>query len=119
MNYYDICCQHKGKVVQIKEKSGNLHVGKIAYVDPTYVWLERTNNGNGFGYGYDGYGYYGHYGYDGYKGYGDQYNYGSYQSYGNPVYGSGYGTGFAGNPNFFPVALAGIGGFALGTAFFW
>lgn len=110
MNYYDICCRHKGKVVQIKEKNGRLHVGKIVDVDPTYVWLERTNERNGFGYGYyGGQGQYGYYGYNSYN------QYGGYGGRGPYPYHGGYG----GNPYFFPVALAGIGGFALGAAFFW
>lgn len=104
MNYYDLCCKHKGKVVQIREKNGHVHVGRIVNVDPTYVWLERLNTGSGFGYGY--------YGYDSYSGY---YGYSSYPPY------SGYSSygGNPRNPYFFPVALAGIGGFALGAAFFW
>ena len=119
MNYYDLCCQHKGKIVQIKEKCGNVHIGRIAHVDQENVWLERTNTGSGFGYGHGGHGYYGQYGYSGYHGQGSYYKHGGYPGYGRPSYGTGYGTGVTGNPYFFPVALAGIGGFALGSAFFW
>ncbi|SDZ02937.1 hypothetical protein SAMN05421736_105142 [Evansella caseinilytica] len=77
--YYDLCCKHKGKVVRICDIYGKEYVGKIAYVDRTYVWLEPTSYAPGYSYGW----------------------------------GWGYG-GF-----FFPVALAAIGGFALGAAFFW
>lgn len=118
MNYYDVCNQHKGKIVQITEKCGKIHVGKIIQVDPDYVWLERTNSFQGFGYGYSGHGQYGY-------GYG-QYNYGGYDSYYQyGSYPSGYGGGWYGYPGYvdrtnnFRVALAGIGGFALGSAFFW
>ncbi|ADU31264.1 hypothetical protein [Evansella cellulosilytica] len=111
MSYYDLCCQHRGQVVQIKEKSGNVHVGKIVDVDQQYVWMERMNRHQGFGYGYYGHGPQGQYG---------PYSYATGPSqYGAPGPGQGYGGGFGRNPYFFPVALAGIGGFALGTAFFW
>lgn len=110
MNYYHLCCQHKGKVVSIYEKSGRVHVGKIEHVDQEYVWLSPTSQGpRGFGYGYHGYGY-------------DAYSYGG--GYPAPHYGgypqAGYGgsTGH-GNPSFAPVALAAVGGLALGAAFFW
>ncbi|MDG5786827.1 hypothetical protein QA612_04930 [Evansella sp. AB-P1] len=108
MSYYDLCCQHQGQVVQITEKCGKIHVGKIAKVDSSYVWIEPTHRGHGFGYGYPGYwgpGY-------GAGGYGAPAGYGA----GGPGYGGG---GFTNNPYFVPVALAGIGGFALGSAFFW
>ena len=141
MNYYELCCQHKGQVVQITEKSGKTHVGTIENVDRTHVWMEPIKNSHrGFGYGYPGHGYgpgpgpghgsaygqhgyshhsYGHsgYGYSGYGGpYGGRPGYGA--GYAGPPYGRrpGYGVG---NPNWVPVALAGIGGFALGAAFFW
>ena len=128
MNYYDLCCQHRGEVVQITEKCGNLHVGKIVQVDPNYVWLERTSpdQGFGYGYGYDGQGQYGYgpsqgqgqgYGQYSYGGYGNYYQYGGYPSgYGGPPYGN---PGYVARTNNFRVALAGIGGFALGSAFFW
>ncbi|SDZ03377.1 hypothetical protein SAMN05421736_105158 [Evansella caseinilytica] len=101
MNYYNLCCQHKGQLVRITETCGKIHVGKIAHVDPKYVWLERGDRGGGsFGYGYP------------YGGYVPPAGYAAPGPYGAaPVYGR--------NPYFFPVALAGIGGFALGTAFFW
>ena len=90
--YYRLCCEHKGKVVRVYETSGREHVGKIMRVDEQYVWLERVGPGvSGYGYGY--------YGYDPYAG-----------------YGAGYG---AGGGFWFPVALAALGGFALGAAFFW
>lgn len=123
MNYYDLCCQHKGKVVQIKEKCGNVHLGRIVQVDPTYVWLERTTPAQGFGYGYGGQGQYsyGHqsqgYGQYSYGGHDSYYQYGGYPSgYGGPWYGN---PGYVARTNNFRVALAGIGGFALGSAFFW
>lgn len=96
MNYYHLCCQHKGKVVRIYEKSGKLHYGRIVEVDEQYVWLDpQTSGPRGFAYGYGGYGY-------------SSYGYGGYGHY-------GYGR----NPYFVPVALAAVGGFALGAAFFW
>ena len=96
MSYYELCCQHKGKVVQIYEKSGKLHYGRIVEVDREYVWIDPSVGGpRGFTYGYPGYGYgdYGHYGY--------------------------HRHGFRRHPFFVPVALAAVGGFALGAAFFW
>ncbi|OIJ12533.1 hypothetical protein BKP37_13990 [Anaerobacillus alkalilacustris] len=87
MSYYQLCCQHKGKVVHIYEKTGKVHCGRIVEVDREYVWLDPMVRGpRGFGYGYGG-------GYGGYR----------------------YGR----NPYFVPVALAAVGGFALGAAFFW
>ncbi|MBU9721883.1 MULTISPECIES: hypothetical protein [Bacillaceae] len=118
MNYYDLCCQHRGQFVQITEKCGRKHVGRIADVDQKNVWLEQPQmNSRGFGYGYHGY----HQGYHGYApapSYGAPgYAYGAPAGHGSPAYGPRPGWG--GNPNFVPVALAGIGGFALGSAFFW
>lgn len=93
MSYYEMCCQHRGKVVSIYEKSGKMHYGRIVEVDREYVWIEPTGaRPRGFGYGY--------YGYGGYPGYGY------------------HGHGFH-RPFWVPVALAAIGGFALGAAFFW
>ena len=151
MNYYELCCQHKGQVVQITEKSGKTHVGTIENVDRTHVWMAPVKNSHrGFGYGYPGPGYgpgpsygpgpgygpgqapapapaygqhgyshysYGHHGY-GYSGYGGPY--GGRPGYAGAPYGRrpGFGPG-VGNPNWVPVALAGVGGFALGSAFFW
>lgn len=102
MNYYELCCQHRGRVVSIYEKTGRVHVGKIVDVDERYVWLSPTSaRSRGFGYGYQGYGY-------------NAYSYGA----GYPGYG-GYGPSYGRNPYFAPVALAAVGGFALGAAFFW
>lgn len=119
MSYYDLCCQHKGQVVRITEKCGNVHVGKIAHVDQKNVWLDRGQSRHGFGYGYYGHpGAYGAYPAHGAAGYG----HGHYAGYGpghGAGYGHGYGGGFGRNPYIVPVALAGIGGFALGSAFFW
>ncbi|OIJ18652.1 hypothetical protein BKP45_16100 [Anaerobacillus alkalidiazotrophicus] len=58
--YYDLCCQHKGKVVTIYERTGKVHVGKIVDVDQQYVYIQPETRGvRGFGYGYYGYpGYY-------------------------------------------------------------
>ncbi|UTR11211.1 hypothetical protein MM300_02440 [Evansella sp. LMS18] len=120
MDYYQLCCQHKGKLAQITEKSGRVHVGKIADVDQKYVYIEPAARRRGFGYGYPPHGYghhsYGHYSYGkhgyGHHGYGGPYGH-------RPGFGGGYGPGFAGNPHWVPVALAGVGGFALGSAFFW
>lgn len=87
--YYDLCCQHKGKVVRIHERNGRAHVGRIVEVDEKYVWIERQSREvSGFGYGFWGPGW----------GWG----------YRRPYY--GYAV---------PVALAAIGGFALGAAFLW
>ncbi|MBU9713020.1 hypothetical protein [Evansella tamaricis] len=115
MSYYDLCCQHQGQFVQITEKCGKTHTGRIMDVDQENVWLERPAMARGgFGYGYPG--YYGHGAAPGYGHYGAP-GYGAPAGYGAPGYGPRPGWG--GNPNFFPVALAGIGGFALGSAFFW
>lgn len=99
MSNYHLCCQHRGKVVQIYEKSGKVHYGKIVEVDTEYVYLDtRVGGPRGFGYGYYG-------GFGGYGGYG-------YGGYGYP------GFGYR-NPYWIPVSLAAIGGLALGAAFFW
>ncbi|RKL67782.1 hypothetical protein CR203_10590 [Salipaludibacillus neizhouensis] len=91
-HYYDICCRYKGKHVRIVDLKGLEHHGKIVDVDNKYVYLEKEGRGySGFGYGYGG--YYPGYGYPGYTPY-------PYR----PVV---------------PIALAAIGGFALGAAFFW
>lgn len=92
-HYYDMCCRYKGKHVRIVELTGREHHGRIVDVDAQYVYLESGERGHsGFGYGYGG-GYY-----PGYGGYG----YPPYRP--RPVV---------------PIALAAIGGFALGAAFFW
>lgn len=95
MSNYHLCCQHHGKVVHIYEKSGKVYHGRIVKVDQEYVWIDPMVNGPR-GYGYGAYG-------------------GGYPSYGYGGYGYGYGR----NPYWVPVALAAIGGFALGAAFFW
>lgn len=87
--YYDICCRHKGKHVRIVDLSGKEYHGKIVNVDTQYVYLETENRG------FSGFGY----------GYGGGYYYPGYPPYPyRPVV---------------PIALAAIGGFALGAAFFW
>jgi hypothetical protein len=85
--YYDLCCKHHGRVVTIRERNGNKHVGRIAEINRTHVYLELVSpqsrrNLGGFGYGF-------------------------YHPYG------------FGRRRFVPIALAAIGGFALGAAFFW
>ena len=109
MSNYHLCCQHKGKVVHIYEKTGKVHYGKIVEVDQEFVWIDTrvssSESPRGFGYGYPGYG--------GFSGFGGGYG-GGYGGYG------GYGAyGYGRRPWLFPVALAAIGGFALGAAFFW
>lgn len=89
-HYYHVCCEHRGKVVTIYERTGKRHVGRIVEVDKQFVYLEPTSAGvTGYSWGYPGYGW-------GYR-----------------PYGYGY------RPYWVPVALAAIGGFALGAAFFW
>lgn len=100
MSYYHLCCQHKGKVVHIYEKSGKVHYGKIVEVDREYVWIDRSVAGSPRGFGYGGYGYGG-------------YGHGAYGAYGHGAY------GHRRNPFLAPVALAAVGGLALGAAFFW
>lgn len=102
MSNYQLCCQYRGKVVHIYEKSGRVHHGKIVEVDQEFVWIDPVKKPGGFAYGYPGYGY----------GYGAGYGAG-FGGYGYPAY--GYGR----NPFFVPVALAAVGGLALGAAFFW
>lgn len=104
MSNYHLCCQHQGKIVHIYEKSGKAHHGRIVKVDQEYVWIDPVGTSpRGFGYGYGGY---------------PAYGYGAYGG-GYPGYGYG-GYGHVGrNPYIVPVALAAIGGFALGAAFFW
>ncbi|WP_017728627.1 hypothetical protein [Halalkalibacterium ligniniphilum] len=82
-DYYKMCCQYKGELVTIVEKSGRRHVGRIMNVDHQYVYLDPVHPGRGYG--------------------GFSYGYGFYPYY---------------RP-FFPIALAAIGGFALGASLFW
>jgi len=133
MEYYNLCCQHRGQLVRITEKCGRVHVGKIANVDPKYVWIQPDRGAGGYGYGYQygapGYGApHGGHGaapvYAATHGYGPAPVYAATHGYGPaPVYaathGHHHGGGVGRNPAFFPIALAGIGGFALGSAFFW
>ncbi|OIJ11606.1 hypothetical protein BKP35_11745 [Anaerobacillus arseniciselenatis] len=114
MSYYQLCCQHKGKVVQIYEKSGKVHHGRIVEVDREYVWLDTRGGGpRGFTYGgYPGYG-------AGFGGYGAPGGYGAYGAGYGGYAAPGYGAGFGRHPYFAPVALAAVGGLALGAAFFW
>ncbi|MBB5174365.1 hypothetical protein [Texcoconibacillus texcoconensis] len=91
---YDFCCKSYGKIVYLREHCGRVHCGRVVAVDPDYVWLEPIpcpgpGPGPGFGYGFAGGGY-----------------------------GAGGGFG-SGGGTWFPVALAAVGGFALGSAFFW
>ncbi|WP_078428980.1 hypothetical protein [Alkalihalobacterium alkalinitrilicum] len=91
-NYYQLCCDHRGKVVTIYDKGGRQFYGRIVNVDHQYVYIEtrqRSTSLGGFSYGYYGGGYY------------------PYR------YGHGFGYGIV------PVALAAIGGFILGSAIFW
>ncbi|MBB5174291.1 hypothetical protein [Texcoconibacillus texcoconensis] len=116
MGYYELCAQHRGKPVQIQDKTGNIYAGNIAHVDPQYVWIEpfeRSGSVPGAGYGYPGYGYQD-------PSYGSPYSpYSTYPQYGSyPSYGHGHGVGGWGSSGLIPVALAGIGGLALGAAFF-
>ncbi|MFN7250449.1 MAG: hypothetical protein ACK4M9_06590 [Anaerobacillus sp.] len=108
MSSYHLCCQHRGKVVHIYEKSGKVHYGRIVEVDTEYVWIDRSvgRSPRGLAYGYPGYGGYGGYGAYGAHGVG----YGGYGA---------HGAGFGRNPFLAPVALAAVGGLALGAAFFW
>ncbi|WP_216829119.1 hypothetical protein [Alkalihalobacterium elongatum] len=88
MDYYQMCCKHRGQVVNIFEKCGRRHYGRIVNVDHQYVYIEPVQPRSG-GFGGFSYGYYG--GYWGYRPW-------------------GYGV--------VPIALAAIGGFALASAFF-
>ncbi|MED3645555.1 hypothetical protein P4475_01720 [Halalkalibacterium halodurans] len=47
--YYDLCCKHHGQVVQITEKCGKRHVGRIVAVDQQYVYLEPVGGHRGPG----------------------------------------------------------------------
>ncbi|WNF36188.1 hypothetical protein RJD24_17315 [Bacillaceae bacterium IKA-2] len=113
MSNYHLCCQHQGKVVHIFEKNGKIHHGRIVKVDQEYVWIDPVVTGpRGFGYGYSYGQAYGGYQTQGYNAYG-----GGYPGYNYGGYGHGHGGGR--NPYFVPVALAAVGGLALGAAFFW
>lgn len=68
--YYDLCNQHRGRPVVIRERNGQMHRGVIDRVDRNYVYLRPMRGGRGIG-GF-GYGYYGGYGY----GYGGRYGWG-------------------------------------------
>ncbi|MEN2768429.1 hypothetical protein [Ornithinibacillus xuwenensis] len=64
-HYYDLCCRHKGKAVQIRTHDGRMHRGIIRNVSNNRVYLQPlgpNRNLGGFGYGL-GYGY-------GYRGFG-------------------------------------------------
>ncbi|WP_179295537.1 hypothetical protein [Bacillus sp. FJAT-45350] len=120
--YFDLCQRHVGQVVKIREKSGVEHYGKIVNVDQQYVYLETNSHRRefgGYGYGSFGPGFGPGVGYGGFgHGHGHGYGHGAYGAgYGHHGYGAGYG-GFGGGFGV-PVALAAIGGFALGSAFFW
>lgn len=111
MNIYQLCCQHRGKVVHLYEKSGKVHHGRIVEVENDYVWIDpRVGTApHGFGYGYPSYG--------GHAAPGAGYGAHGYGGYAAPA--AGYGAGYGRNPYFAPVALAAVGGLALGAAFFW
>lgn len=61
MHYYDLCCRYHGKVVNITDKHGHRHIGKITQVTQTHVFIEPEGYSPRFG-GIS-YGYYGGYGY--------------------------------------------------------
>ncbi|GGE62376.1 hypothetical protein [Priestia taiwanensis] len=42
--YYDTCRKYEGKVVKIRDKHGQLHVGKITKVERDRVWIEPTSS---------------------------------------------------------------------------
>jgi len=57
--FYDVCCRHMGRPVEINTKDGRCHRGMIQHVDRNNVYLrplESGQNFGGFGYGY-GWGY--------------------------------------------------------------
>lgn len=58
-NIYDLCCQHRGKVVTIYDKSGRAHTGRIVNVDRQFVYIERHTERSigGFGFGFGGLGW--------------------------------------------------------------
>lgn len=67
--YYDVCCRHMGRPVEITTKDGRCHRGMIQHVDRNNVYLQPLGSGKnfgGFGYGYGPYGPYG--GFGGYGG---------------------------------------------------
>ena len=124
-NYYDLCCQHRGKVVNIVEKCGRMHSGEIIDVDKTYVYIKPVQGGlegyrYGFGPGFGAGGFGPGFGAGGFGhgfgagGFGPGYGAGGFA----PGYGAGFGPGY-GAGGIIPIALAGIGGFALGSAFNW
>ncbi|MFC3882195.1 hypothetical protein ACFOU2_01100 [Bacillus songklensis] len=60
-NYYHLCCRHQGRVARITDRYGNVHVGRIARVTRSRVYIQPLRRRGGYGWGYYGYGgyYYG------------------------------------------------------------
>jgi hypothetical protein len=42
--YYDTCRRYEGKVVKIKDRRGQVHIGKITKVENDRVWIEPTSH---------------------------------------------------------------------------
>ncbi|MDE5415025.1 MAG: hypothetical protein LPK26_12255 [Bacillaceae bacterium] len=62
MDYYQMCCKHRGKVVTIYEKCGRRHYGRIVNVDHQFVYIEPVHPHSG-GLGGFSYGFYGGWGF--------------------------------------------------------
>lgn len=59
-NYYDLCCRHKGKAVEIRTHDGRVHRGIIHRVTNNRVFLQPlgpSRNLGGFGFGGWGWGW--------------------------------------------------------------
>lgn len=59
MNYYNLCCQHRGKLVTIRDRAGKIHRGRITRVTRSHVYLSPSGGRGlgGYGWGYYGAGY--------------------------------------------------------------
>ncbi|KAB2494423.1 hypothetical protein [Priestia endophytica] len=56
MQYYNLCCRYKGRMVRINDRHGRTHVGRIMNVTQRQVFIQPMQGGRGFGY-FGGYGY--------------------------------------------------------------
>ncbi|MBM7702013.1 hypothetical protein [Metabacillus iocasae] len=63
-NYHQLCNRYRGRVVRITDRGGRVHVGRIANVSRSHVYIQPLTRGRGpRGFGYFGYRYGYGYGY--------------------------------------------------------
>ncbi len=59
---YNLCNRYHGKMVRIRCRDGNVHVGEITRVSRDMVWIRPQGNMGGYGLGYSGFGGFGGFG---------------------------------------------------------